>query len=61
MINDTTSITRLLTRKSQERNGDLLGHYIGGKKPQKSQEKYRSILNAVSLDYILRIITNILT
>jgi hypothetical protein len=22
-----------------ERNGDLLGHYIGGKKPQRSQEK----------------------
>jgi len=32
MTNDTTSITRLLTRKSQERNGDLLGHYIGCKK-----------------------------
>jgi hypothetical protein len=28
MTNDATSITRLLTRKSQERNGDLLGHYI---------------------------------
>jgi hypothetical protein len=25
--------------ESQERNGDLLGHYIGGKKPQKNQEK----------------------
>jgi len=39
MTNDTTSITILLTRKSQERNDDLLGHYIGCKKPQKNQEK----------------------
>jgi hypothetical protein len=34
MTNDTTGITRLLTRQSQERNGNLLGHYIGCKKPQ---------------------------
>ena len=39
MTNDTTSITRLLTRLSQERNGDLLGHYIGYKKPQKISRK----------------------
>ena len=39
MTNDTTSITRLLTRQSQECNGDLLGHYIGCKKPHKNQEK----------------------
>jgi hypothetical protein len=35
MTNDTTGITRLLTRYSQELNGDLLGHYIGCTKPQK--------------------------
>jgi hypothetical protein len=39
MINDTTSITRLLTRKSQERNGDLIEHYIGCKKPQKKKSR----------------------
>ena len=27
-----------LTRKSQERNGDLLGDYIGCKKPEKKIE-----------------------
>ena len=35
MTNDTTGITRLLTRYSQELNGDLLEHYIGCTKPQK--------------------------
>jgi hypothetical protein len=39
MTNNTTSVTTLLTRKSQERNGDLLGHYIGCKESQKNQEK----------------------
>jgi hypothetical protein len=39
MTNNTTIITRLLTRQSQESNGDLLGHYIGCKKPQKNQGK----------------------
>ena len=37
MTNDT-SITRLLTR-SQERNGEMLGHYIGCKKPHKKSRK----------------------
>ena len=35
MTNDTTGITRLLKRLSKKRNGDLLGHYTGCKKPQK--------------------------
>ena len=39
MTNDTTGITRLLTRYSQELNGDLLGHYIGCTKPQKKKIK----------------------
>ena len=38
MTTDTTSITRLLTRKSQERNGDLLGHYIA-RNHKTNQEK----------------------
>ena len=40
-----TSITRLQTRKSQERNGDLLGHYIGCTKPQKKIKKNVNSMN----------------
>jgi hypothetical protein len=55
MTNDTTSITRLLTRKSQERNGDLLGHYIGCKKPQRNQEKL-SCVRLEEVDKVCQII-----
>jgi hypothetical protein len=45
MTNDTTSITRLLTTRSQERNGDLLGHYIGCKKPETFFKKNVNLMN----------------
>ena len=44
MTNDTTSITRLLTIYSQERNGDLLGNYIDCKK-QKKIKKNVNLMN----------------
>ena len=40
MTKDTTRITRLMTRQSQERNGDLLVHYIGCKKPQQNKKNF---------------------